>query len=555
MITLASRRTSDPAELRVDLVTPPTAAPHSTALSPDGRTLAFIATSDGESRLSLRSLPSGSSRTLGGTDGAELPFWSPDGQSVGFFAEGKLRRVEISGGSVEALANVNRGQGGTWNQDNVILFASLGNPITRIAASGGDAVKLSGLVQQGSDFSPYFLPDGRHFLYYVRASADVRGVYLGELDSASPPRRLLNSDTAAVFAPPGHLLFVVQGTLLAQPFNPTKLELVGNPFTVAEHVARDSAELGVTVSHSGSIAYRESAGVSERQFVWFDRAGNQLGTLGDTLRTISEPSLSPSGDRVAFYRSADGNPDIWTMDTKRGVLSRFTSNPADDVYPIWSPDGPRVAFSSNRKGVHDVREASGRRGEELLLATALPKVATDWSPDGHSLLLVVNDPKGSADIMGLSMDGSSKVFPLVKTPFDEQGAQFSPDGRWIAYQSKESGRNEIYVQSFPGSENRSPVSTDGGTQVRWGRDGKELFYISRKAQLMAVPFRSAANTSTADIGAPVALFAPPIGSMVQQGDFRHQFMVAPDSQRFLIAAVKESSPSPITLILNWKPRP
>ncbi len=260
-ITFASRRTSDLAELRVDLVTPPTAAPHSTALSPDGRTLAFIATAEGESRLSLRSLPSGSSRTLGGTDGAELPFWSPDGQSVGFFAEGKLRRVEISGGSVQALAAVNRGQGGTWNQDNVILFASLGNPITRIAASGGDAVKLSGLVQQGSDFSPHFLPDGRHFLYYVRASADVRGVYLGELDSASPPRRLLNSDTAAIFAPPGHLLFVVQGTLLAQPFNSTKLELVGNPFTVAEHVARDSAELGVTVSHSGSIAYRESAGV------------------------------------------------------------------------------------------------------------------------------------------------------------------------------------------------------------------------------------------------------------------------------------------------------
>jgi len=553
-ITLASRRTSEPAELRVDLVTPPTAAPHSTALSPDGRTLAFIATSERESRLSLRSLPSGSSRTLGGTDGAELPFWSPDGQSIGFFAAAKLRRVEVSGGAVQTLATVNRGQGGTWNQDNVILFASLGNPIARIAASGGDAVKLSGLAQQGSDFSPHFLPDGRHFLYYVRGNADVRGVYLGELDSASTPRRLLNSDTAAVFAPPGHLLFVVQGTLLAQPFNLTKLELVGNPFAVAEHVARETAELGVTASRSGSIAYRESAGISERQLIWFDRAGNQLSTLGDTLRALAEPSLSPGGDRVAFYGSTDGSPDIWTMDTKRGVLSRLTSHPADDVYPIWSPDGRRVVFSSNRKGVQDVyvKPAAGD-AEELLLASALPKVATDWSPDGRILLIAAYDPRGSVDIMGLSMDGSSKVFPVVKTPFDEQGAQFSPDGKWIAYQSNESGRNEIYVQSFPGSENRSPVSTDGGTQVRWGRNGKELFYISRHGQLMAVPFRSAANTPAADIGTPAALFAPPIGSMVQQGDFRHQFMVAPDGQRFLVATVKESSPSPVTLILNWKP--
>jgi len=410
------------------------------------------------------------------------------------------------------------------------------------------------LAQQGSDFSPHFLPDGRHFLYYVRGNADVRGVYLGELDSASTPRRLLNSDTAAVFAPPGHLLFVVQGRLLAQPFNLTKLELVGNPFAVAEQVARETAELGVTASRSGSIAYRQSAGVSERQLIWFDRAGNQLSTLGDTFGALAEPSLSPSGDRVAFYGSTDGNPDIWTMDTKRGVLSRLTSHPADDVYPIWSPDGRRVVFSSNRKGVQDVyvKPAAGD-AEELLLASALPKVATDWSPDGRTLLIAAYDPRGSVDIMGLSMDGSSKLFPVVKTPFDEQGAQFSPDGKWIAYQSNESGRNEIYVQSFPGSENRSPVSTDGGTQVRWGRDGKELFYISRHGQLMAVPFRSAANTSAADIGTPAALFAPPIGSMVQQGDFRHQFMVAPDSQRFLVATVKESSPSPVTLILNWKP--
>jgi eukaryotic-like serine/threonine-protein kinase len=555
--TQAFRPAAVASEMRVDIATPPTTAPQSLAISPDGRTIAFVATADDRARLWLRSLESGAARPIAGTDGAEFPFWSPDSQSVGFFADGRLRRVAIDGGSVQTIAIAPVGEGGTWNRDNVILFASLGRPISRVAATGGEPAAVPGLTLRGSDFSPEFLPDGRHFLYYVRGNPEVRGIYAGALDGTLEPRRLLDTDTGAVYASSGHLLFVRQGTLYAQAFDPDALTVSGRPVPVAEHVANSTGRPAVSVSRVGSIAYRSSSADERRQFAWFDRSGKRLSTLGESVSTsLSDPSLSRDGQRVVLYRGVDGNTDVWLLDTKRGVLSRFTTDAADDVVPVWSPDGRRVVFSSNRTGVHNLYVKSVNGGvEEPLLATAEPKLATDWSADGRFLLFNNGDPKRGLDIWALPLEGDRKPFPLVQTAFDEQSAQFSPDGHWIAYQSNESGRTEIYVQPFPGPGNNRQISSAGGTQVRWGRDGKELFYLTLTGQLVAVPIRAALTSQTPDLGKPVALFTPPIGSAVQQGDWRYYYMVSSDSQRFLVATATEGPNTPITMILNWKPGP
>jgi serine/threonine protein kinase len=560
-LIFALRPTPATSEMRVDISTPPTTSPQSLSISPDGRTIAFVATAEGQSRLWLRSLESGSERAVKGTDSAESPFWSPDSRSIGFFADGKLNRLDVDGGTVRSLTAAPGGQSGTWNRDDVILFASLGSPIARVPAAGGEPVALSGLAQQGSDFSPHFLPDGHRFLYYVRGGPDTRGVYVGQLDARLEARRLIDSDTGAVYASSGHVLFSRQDTLFAQQFNPIRLELTGNPFPVAEHAAGASFSgarsfAGASVSGAGSIAFRAGAAAARRQFVWFDRSGKVLGQAGESVSTgLSSPSLSRDGQRVALYRNVNGNVDVWLLETKRGVFSRFTADPADDVMPVWSPSGDRIVFSSNRKGVHDLYQKSLTQGgsEELLLSTAERKNATDWSADGRFVLFNTQDSKRNGDIWALPLDGNGKPFPVVQTGAEEQNGQFSPDAHWIAYQSNESGRTEIYIQPFPGPGSKWPISTNGGSQVRWGRDGKELFYVALDGRLMAVPLRIASNAPP-EVGTPVALFAPPLGGTIQQGDFRHQYMVSADGQRFLVAAVTEGASSPITLILNWKPR-
>jgi Tol biopolymer transport system component len=545
-------------EMFVDITTPPSPSPQSLALSPDGRTIAFVATAEGRSLLWLRSLASGSAQALTGTDGAEAPFWSPDGRSVGFFAGDKIKRLEVDGGSVQTLAYAPSARNGTWSRDNVILFASRGRPIARIPASGGDPAALSGLTRQGSVFSPQFLPDGRHFLYYVRGTPDVRGVYVGQLDDKTvDPRRLLDSETGAVYASSGHVLFVLQGTLFAQPFDPVRQQVTGDKFPLADQVETRTDGEGVSVSTTGSIAYRHRAR-PQRQFVWFDRSGRELSRVGAPVSTsLSSPSLSGDGQRIVLYRSVNGNPDIWSLDTRRGVLSMLTSDASDDVNPIWSPDGSRIVFSSNRGGVHQLYQKSVASGESeaLLLATPQTKLANDWSANGSVVLFATQDPKTRFDLWALPFEGNRKPFPVVQTPSDEQYGQFSPDGKWIAYQSDESGGVELYLQSFPGPGNKWPISTNGGSQVRWRRDGKELFYVAPDGRLMAVPVRLGSNTQDPDVGTPVPLFAPPLGGAGQQGDFRHQYMVSPDGERFLVATVTGEANSPIILILNWKPRP
>ena len=314
--------------MRVDITAPPTTMPLSLAISPDGRTIAFVATSEGQSRLWLRSLASGSARAVRGTDGAASPFWSPDSRSVGFFAEGKLRRVDVDGGSVQTLANTQGGtdSSGAWNRDDVILFVSVGTPIYRISAKGGEPVALSGLVQQGSDFSPQFLPDGRHFLYYVRGSPEVRGVYVGQLDETVETRRLLDSDTGAVYASSGQLLFVRQGTLFAQDFDPVRLALKAAPFPVAE-----GSRFGPGSRHCPSPPQVPSSIAPVRRL---DNISSGSGSIGPARRLGKRamPLLPPATSlrchqMAAVWRCsvlANGNPDIWLLETGRGRFSRFT---------------------------------------------------------------------------------------------------------------------------------------------------------------------------------------------------------------------------------------
>jgi Tol biopolymer transport system component len=349
------------------------------------------------------------------------------------------------------------------------------------------------------------------------------------------------------------LLFVRQGTLFAQDFDSARLELRGNASPVAQRIAFSATAEGsaaVSASTAGPFVYRTGSAGGLRQFVWLDRSGKEIGKAGDLL-SANGVELSPDGRRVALHQGVNNNFDVWLLELGRDVLSRFTFDPAVDVFPIWSPDGSRVVFSSTRKGSYDLfqKPAIGAGTEELLLTTAQP---TDWSPDGRLLLYRRIDPKTGYDLWALPLDGDRKPFPVVQTNFDERDAQFSPDGKWIAYQSNESGRFEIYIQPFPGPGSKLQVSTNGGAQVRWGPNGKELFYIALDARLMAVPIRLASNPQTAEPGSPTPLFATRVGGALQSS-FMQQYDVSSDGQRFLMNTITEEAASPITVILNWNP--
>jgi serine/threonine protein kinase len=544
-------------ERRLEITTPPTTHPMSLAISPDGQKIVFAATSQGRSQLWLRALDSVSARPLAGTDGASLPFWSPDSRSVGFFTDIRLQRIDIDGGSVRALANAEVGYGGAWNNDGVILFSPApANPIFRIPATGGEPAAVTRLEtpHQQHHYFPQFLPDGRHFLYHVLGSPEARGVYVGRLDG-SQTRRLLDADAPAVYASSGHLLFVRQGTLFAQQLDPVPLALTEKPFPVAERVTVGYRlpVAALSTSAAGPLVYRSGSAEVLPQLVWFDRSGKEIGKVGspDSAGVIS-PSLSRDDRRVALFRFVNGNVDVWVLELGRSVVSRFTSDAAEDVFPKWSPDDTRIVFSSNRKGTFDLyqKPADGAGNEELLLATSQRKRATDWSLDGRFLLYGSADPKMGTDIWALPMDGDRKPFPVVQTDFEEGDGQFSPDGKWIAYRSNESGRFEIYVQPFPGPGGKSLMSTTGGRLARWRHDGKELFYIALDNRLMAVPIQLASNGQAVEAGAPVPLFAMRVGGQRVMFGGGDMYMVSSAGQRFLISALTEEAASPITVILN-----
>ena len=560
LIMLSDRPRPGP-ETRVEIVGAPTSDPISFAISRDGRKLAFAGVSEGRSRLFLRVFDSAQMHPLPGTDGGSLPFWSPDANSVGFFADdGKLKRVDLDTGVVHTLASASLPEGGSWNRNHVILYVPRSGPIFRLAAGGGEPVPVTKFQPGHSTHAlPSFLPDDRHFLYFVQASSDARGVYVGDLNSLES-RRLFDADSPAVYVESGEVLFVRQGRLYAQRFDPDRLVLSGEPVPIAEQIAHHTLASvqgwAFAASDTGTIVYRNASADARRQFAWFDRSGRMISTVGQPDDgSPASPSLSPDGRRLAFHRSVNGNVDVWLLDLLRGVLTRFTTDPANDIHPIWSPDGTRIVFGSNRRGMYDLYEQSlAGAGAERISLRDVENVSNvaDWSADGRLLLFQSRDLKTSSDIWVLPLAPGQKPLPVIRTEFEERDPQFSPDGKWIAYQSTDSGRPEIYVQPFPGRGARTQISTTGGTQVRWRPDMKEVFYVALDERLMSVPVTFRGDSGSVDAGAPVPLFLARLGGALQPGS-RQQYVVSPDGQRFLMNTITgDGTTSPIAMILNWQ---
>jgi Tol biopolymer transport system component len=550
-------------EAHFEITTPPTSDPASLAISPDGQQIVFVAASQGRNMLWLYRLDSGTAAPLAGTDGATAPFWSRDSRSVAFFSmiDNGLKRIDVDGRSLQVLGIVPLGTAGTWNQDGTILYAGLGGPgpIFRISSTGGDATPATRLAptEQIHQF-PHFLPDGRHFVYHAPNAAPP-AVYLGRLDG-SEARRLVEADSGAVYLS-GHLLFLRQRTLFAQAFDPLGLAVDGSPFRVADDVASVDLTPAVSASTSGTLVYRGGSAVSiqlSRPLIWFDRSGARIGTVGGSDVGI-RPSLSHDGRHIALHRSVGTSPpEIWRVTLDGGRAMKLTSNGFINLDPVWSPNDSRIVYASNPEGQFDlyVTSADGAAAEELLLGPPGNKVPSDWSPDRRFVLFeTITIPKFAFDIWSIAVDGDRKPFPVVATTANERQGQFSPDGQWLAYQSDETGRFEIYVQRFPGPGGKRPISTNGGAQVRWRRDGRELFYIAMDGRLMAVPIRFAADGQAVDVGTPAPLFATQVGGTVRGLD-RQQYVVSPDGQRFLMSVIAEDpNPPPLEVILNWQPRP
>jgi serine/threonine protein kinase/Tol biopolymer transport system component len=554
-------------EARLELTIPATREPLHFAISPDGEHLVFVASGDGSQRLWHRPLAAVTARPLDGTEGAEYPFWSPDSRAVGFFASGQLKRIDIAGGPSQVLADAASGRGGTWNRDGMILFTPTNaSGLFVVPASptpGGKPQPVTTLDQtqgNGSHRFPQFLPDGRHFLFFAQGKAERQGIYLGSLDSTDRTR-LTPAEAAGTYAEPGALVFVQQNALVVRHLDLARAMLTGPLVTVADQVRFDTGInlAGFSVSAAGRLVYL-GGGAERRRLTWFDRNGEMKGVAGEPdASSLLSPVLSPDGRLIAVARTIQGNQDIWVIDNLRGGETRITTDPANDQVAAWSPDGARIVFSSNRRGIFDLflKPSTGTGAEELLLESAVPKVPMDWSRDGRFVLYQYGDGQKGWDLAALPMTGDRsdrKPIVVASGPFEERGGQFSRDGRWVAYQSNESGRFEIYVQSFPDPGIKSRVSIAGGTDARWrpdeGPDGQELYFLAPDGTLMAAAVR--ASGLTFDPGTPMALFKT---RMVVGGNanLEPQYAVSGDG-RFLINVPDEtSSAAPLTVIMNWNP--
>lgn len=517
------------------------------SISPDGRNLVYPDSKEGRQQLWIRKLDSVTPQALPGTEKTFDPaFWSPDGRFIGFFADGKLKKMQLSGGPSQSLTDVPNPRGGSWNQEGVIIFApDSTSPLYRMSENGGERIQLTTLDESRQEFShrwPLFLPDGRHFLYVARSpQRENTAIYVGSLDSKET-KRLLSADSSVAYAPQGYLLFAREGTLMAQPFDVDTLRVTGAELSVVEQVSYAPSGLaGFSVSENGVLACM--TGNPATQLAWFDRSGTQVGRLGQPAAYLSL-RLSPDEKRVAVARTDPPAlaTDISLIELARGVVSRLTSDPSIDDFPVWSPDGTQIVFSSGREGAMNLytKLSSGAGKEEALLRSNQVQHTQDWSPDGRFLLYRTFGVRTKSDIWVLPMFGDKKPYPLLATEFDEAFARFSPDGRWVAYASDAVGTSEVYVREFQGTGGSWRVSTGGGSFPCWRRDGKELFYIWR-GKLMAV-----------DVKARATSFEPGVPKLLFETSGTWNYDVSRDGQRILIAVpVEESSPEPITVVLNW----
>ena len=452
------------------------------------------------------------------------------------------------------------GGGGTWSPDGTIVFGQgLSLPLSRVAASGGDPATVTTVQsgQSGHRF-PQFLPDARQFLFYVPGRGDTSGIYLGSLDGRAP-KRLTTADTSGAFLPPAHVVFVRDGLLIAQRLNLSVGELTGEPVTMAVGVGSDArGRGGFSVSSDGRVAYR-TGGNPRSQFTWRTRSGKaEVAPVEPEDSSYLE--LSPEGKRVAVQRAINNNLDIWLMDLERGGSSRFTYDTGNDQLPTWSPDGAWIVFSSNRAGRNNLylKSVGGALGsEELLLDTPNNKQPQHWSNDGRFLLYYEIDPKTGRDLWALERTGGSwKRRVVANTQFDERGGQLSPDAQWVAYETNESGRFEVVVQSFPEPGARSVVSTGGGMYPRWSADGSEIYFMTPDSMLMAAPVAAGSSRlgtkSPFEAGRPVPLFTAHVQGDRSTSSVRAPYAVSGDG-RFLISEPVESPTTPITLLMNWRP--
>jgi len=530
------------------------------AISPDGSRIAFAGRdADGKRRLWVRPLDRPDAMPLEGTQNASYPFWSPDGRSIAFFADGKLKRIAAEGGAADTLCAIEgRVSGGSWGSGGTILFAAGGREtIKKISAGGGEPEEVTAIGSGNADFShrnPVFLPDGRHFLYNIRSGGDQGNSLAAASLDGGAPKVLMEMNSNAAWAPPGYLIFWRDEALRAQKFDPDTLELGGEPFSIAQGIRFDP-DMGVahfSVSYNGVIASQRGSGSTARtRLLLFDRSGKEIGAIGPPGNFYS-PRFSSDGRRVAVDNSGiENNGDIWVYEVGRQGALRLTSDPADESVPVWSPHDKQLAFVTSASGRETVRAIDmARPGDSsALLESDDGNVPLDWSKDG-SRLLVNRTPVasgGQSDLWVLDIE-TGKAKPWLATGFNEDLATFSPDGRWVAFASNESGRIEVYVQPFSGPGARKQVSADGGSVPRWRADGREIFYVAPDARLMSVRVDASSDFETS---APEPLFSTEIRGTA----WGSYFDVTADGQTFVVASLTGSaSTQPMSVILGWPGR-
>ena len=535
------------------------------ALSPDGRSLAFIAnTPGGAPMLWVRPLAEISPRLLPGTENAKQPFWSSDNRWLGFYADGKVKKIPAAGGAVQIVAPISSDfRCGAWGPDDTILLGAGVEAVFRVNATGGEITPTTTpSTGPETDRYPTFLPDGRHFLYHSASSiAEQTGVYAGSLDEKIK-KILLHVNFSAVFAPviheqSGYLLFTDGDKLMGQAFDAAKLETKGKSFLVVEHAGHSSTfHSAVSASMAGPLAYAGMISQSGR-LTWFDRSGNALGVAGPQ-GDFTDFRLSPDEKSLAtsLVDTKTGSIDIWIYELKRNNMSRFTSGRLITATPVWAPDGSHLLYRSFQRGVLAFyQKSAGGAGEE---ETVLPPEAereaqirsgnlipTDWSPDAARVLFSVPSPASGSDLWMLPLAGDKKPIKYLATPAEELHGNFSPDGRYVAYTSNQSGRFEVYVETYPRSDRKWTVSTNGGYEPRWRADGREIYYLSEDRKLMAVPVGAGPQFEV-----PVPLFQTGVGAGVTP--LRTHYVPSRDGKRFLVNTLSgDLSPTPITVVLNW----
>ena len=531
-------------------------------ISPDGTRLVYGGYRGSEGyKLWLHSLETGVAQPLTPADPAGIWIgWSPDGRSILFQGDSKLKKVDVAGGVAQSLAPVTRLAGVTCNSKGDVLFARDNTSgLSRTSLAGGQvtpATQLDSSRHEVFHSYPWFLPDGRHFLFLVRTTTGEDGIWVGSLDSAER-KQLFPSALPAVYVTPGYLLFLRDQNLLAQKFDAGTLRTDGDPFLVAENISFNLGLRRATFSAAtnGTLLYHVGGSLIGGQLQWFDRSG-LAGHPIATDAVFTEVRISPDGRRFLeiIVDLKTSTADIWIQEIDRGARTRFTFGAARIQGAVWSPDGDWLAFGSNRNGNYDLyrKRATGVGEEELLLKDAMAKIPDDWSRDGRYLVYDARGESGKNDLWVLPLQGDRKPFLFLQSNFNKEHARFSPDGHWVAYDSDESGTIQVYVVSFPDAKTKLQVSTDGGAQAIWARNGRELVYRTRiVTQNQVIPLMSVEVTpfgNTLRLGVPREIFRPKFFG----GPIRSAFDVTPDGNRFLVDSAKEDVPvAPFTLYQNW----